>query len=195
MGQRNHRRMNDGNYSGIKQDKFRNSDFEIDDRQFSRFGGVSKATPNTINGPWAENSGRRGDQKWREDNPFENGKLYNWNRKQGWDEYYEPRDREARPYGGSLIHNDYGALSGGNQKGKGPRGYVRQDSRIMDDICELFTSDRDLDASDIDVKVESGVVILSGKVEDRNTKRYAGLLAERVPGVKDIENLLEFERR
>jgi len=181
MGQRSHRKANDGFYTGIKQDKFRNSDFEYeDDSQFNRFGGVSRATANTINGPWAENRGRRGDQKWREDNPFENGKLYNWNRREGWDEYYrEPRSRDAAQ----------------GQSGRGPRGYLRRDERIMDDVCELLTQDRDIDASQIDVKVEAGVVTLTGKVEDRNTKKYAGLVAERVSGVKDIHNLLEFDRR
>ena len=193
MAQRIHRRTNDGNISGIKQDKFRNSDFEIDDRQFNRFGGVSRATPNTINGPWAENRGRRGDQV-RLDNPFENGKLYNWNRRDGWEEYYEPRDREGRAHGGSLSHNDYGDLSGGH-KGKGPRGYVRPDNRIFDDVCELLTRDRDIDAREIDVKVEQGIVTLTGKVQDRNTKRFAGEIAGQVSGVRDIFNLLEFDRR
>ena len=196
MGQRAHRRTNDGNYSGIKQDKFRNSDFESDNREeerFNRFGGVSRATANTINGAWAENRGRRGDMNWREETPFENGKLHNWNRREGWDQYYEPRDREARRYGGSLIHNDYGALNG--QRGKGPRGYARPDDRIFDDVCELLTRDRDIDAGQVDVKVENGIVTLTGKVEDRNMKRYAGQIVDHVSGVKDVHNLLEFDRR
>jgi hypothetical protein len=162
MAQRVNKRSND---------QIRNLNFEYEnDSQFNRYGGVSRATPNTINGPWAENRGRRGDQV-RTDNPFENGRLYNWNRREGWDEYY------------------------GGQSGRGPRGYLRRDERIMDDVCELLTRDRDIDASQVDVKVEAGVVTLTGKVEDRNTKKYAGLLAERVSGVKDIHNLLEFYRR
>lgn len=189
MGQRVHKRMNDGNSSGIKQDKFRNSRFEFEEGSYNQqFGGVSRATPNTLGGPWAENRGRRGDDL-RSDNPFENGKLYNWNRKEGWDEYYEPRDRGDRNHGGSLLHHD-----DGGQRGRGPRGYTRQDSRIMEDVCELLTSDRYVDAGNVEVKVESGVVTLTGKVEDRSMKRYAGQIVEKISGVKDIQNLLEINR-
>ncbi len=193
MGHRIHRKMNDGNANGLKLDKFRNSDFESeagDNRR--RYEGVSKATPNTINGKWAENRGRRGDVV-REDNPFAEGKLHNWNHRQGWDEYYEERDKESRNHGGSLLHHDFGALQG--NRGKGPRGYTRQDSRIHDDVCELFTRDRSLDASQVEVSVEGGVVTLMGKVDDRDMKRYAGNLIDRIPGVRDVQNLLEFERR
>jgi hypothetical protein len=194
MGQRVHRRSNDGNYTGIKQDKFRNSAFEYEDNNPRQYEGVSRATSNTINGKWAENRGRRGDDNSRFDNPFENGKLHNWNRRQGWDEYYEPRHREDRPHGGAHLHHDFGDLQGSHQ-GRGPRGYVRQDSRIHDDVCELLTRDRELDAGQVDVSVQDGVVTLTGKVDDRDMKRYAGNIIDRIPGVRDIHNLLEFDRR
>ena len=84
MRQRVHRRMNDGNSTGIKQDRFRNSEFEYQGNNDHnvRYGGVTRADANTIGGAWAENRGRRGDVL-REDNPFENGNLHNWNRRQG----------------------------------------------------------------------------------------------------------------
>lgn len=193
MGQRIGKRTNDGNKTGLKQDKFRNSEFEYEQSGFDPFAGVSRASANTINGPWAENRGRRGDQDWREDNPFENGKLYNWNRKQGWDQYYENPDSPNRGHGGSLVHHDFGALRGNS--GKGPRGYTRNDTRVYEDVCELLTRDGDVDATDIDVSVEGGVVTLSGRVENRDMKRYAGNIIDHIPGVKDVQNLLEFERR
>ncbi len=136
----------------------------------SYFSGVSYADGNTISGKWAENRGRRGDQV-RLDNPFENGDLSNWNHRFGWDEYYGPH------------------------KGKGPKGYIRPDHRIHDDVCEHLTRDTFVDASGIEVNVKEGVVTLSGKVEDREMKRFAGALIDRVPGVKDIHNLLELIRR
>lgn len=141
------------------------------ENSFDRFGGVSRATPNTINGKWAENRGRRGGEGPREGNPFENGKLYNWNHRQGWDEYFFK----------------------GNT-GRGPRGYNRLDSRIHDDACEFLTRNREVDASRIDVTVESGVVTLSGKVENREMKKIAGRLVENIPGVKDLHNILELDR-
>jgi hypothetical protein len=157
-----------------QEDKFRSSKYE---REYDRFGGVSRATPNTINGPWAENRGRRGDQV-RLENPFENGELSNWNRRDGWEEYYSS-NRDVRS----------------QQRGKGPRGYIRPDARIFDDVCELLTRHREVDASEIEVKVEQGIVTLTGKVQDRNTKRFAGEISEQVSGVRDVFNLLEFDRR
>lgn len=131
------------------------------ERNFNEeFGGVSRADGNTINGPWAENRGRRGDQL-RLDNPFENGELSNWK----------------------------------NFRGVGPRGYSRQDSRILEDVNDVLTRDREIDASEIDVNIESGVVTLTGKVEDRKTKRYAGHIIENISGVRDVQNLLEFDKR
>ncbi len=179
--------MNDGNSTGIKQDKFRNSRFEYEEGTYNQqYGGVSVADSNTINGPWAENRGRRGPQDLRADNPFENGNLASWNRKTGWDEFYESRDRGDKKHGGSLLHHD-----DGGQRGRGPRGYARPDSRIMDDICESLTQDRELNASEVEVKVESGVVTLTGKVENRSMKRHAGSIVDEISGVKDIHNLLE----
>lgn len=128
------------------------------DRPFNAFEGTSRAGINTINGPWAENRGRRGDQV-RLDNPFETGELSNWNR------------------------------------GKGPRDYTRADHRIFDDVCEILTKSREVDASSVEVAVENGIVTLTGKVEDRNMKRIAGHIIDYVPGVRDVQNLLEFDRR
>lgn len=147
MGQRVQRRLNE--QAGYNQDP-------------QRFEGVSRATPNTINGAWAENRGRRGDQV-RLDNPFENGEITN--------------------------------KISGDQRGRGPRGYMRNDTRVHDDVCEILSRDHRVDASNIEVSVQSGIVTLNGKVDDRQTKRLAGQIIEFVPGVKDIHNLLEFDRR
>lgn len=181
MGHRVHKRMNDGNSTGIKQDRFRNSRFESNENgnYNNHYGGVTRADANTIGGAWAENRGRRGDMDWRQETPFENGKLDNWNHRQGWDEYYESRGRD----------------DSGNFTGKGPRGYIRLDTRIHDDVCDVLTRDRNVDAGEVDVNVEGGVVTLTGKVEDRNMKRYAGQIIENLSGVKDVHNLLEFDRR
>lgn len=139
----------------------RTAEFESENEIRNNYEGVSRATPNTINGKWAENRGRRGGEGQREENPFENGELSNWNRRSG----------------------------------QGPRNYRRQDTRIHDDVCDIMTRDRELDASQVEVNVDSGVVTLTGKVEDRSMKKYAGHIIEFVPGVKDIHNLLEFDRR
>ena len=73
-------------------------------------------------------------------------------------------------------------------RGKGPRNYKRSDERIREMICDLLCDDPYLDASDIEVEVKNGDVILTGSVEDRFAKRLAEDLTENVLGVVNIEN-------
>ena len=73
-------------------------------------------------------------------------------------------------------------------RGKGPRNYKRSDERIREIICDLFCNDPHLDASDMEVEVKNGNVILTGSVEDLFAKRLAEDLAESVLGVVNIDN-------
>ena len=79
-------------------------------------------------------------------------------------------------------------------RGKGPRGYQRSDQRVYEDVNERLYYDHLLDATDIEVKVENGIVILSGQVENRFGKHRAEEIAESVPGVTNVENLLHTNR-
>jgi BON domain len=185
------RRINDGDKTGLKQDKYRNSRFEVEEnRQNStKYGGVSRATSNTLGGPSAENRGRRSsdsDERSRWDSsPFENGKLYNWKHRKGWDDYYDySYDRGSRNYGGGLLDHE------GSHIGKGPRGYKRPDKSIYEDVCQTLELSPDVDASDIEVSVKDGIVFLRGTVTDRRSKRYAELAIENISGVHDVQNLL-----
>ncbi|MBX6342856.1 MAG: BON domain-containing protein, partial [Thermomicrobiaceae bacterium] len=78
----------------------------------------------------------------------------------------------------------------GPYAGRGPRGYQRSDDRIRDDVCERLTWNGQVDASDIEVRVDNGEVTLSGTVDDRMQKRMAEDVAEMVPGVRDVHNEL-----
>lgn len=82
----------------------------------------------------------------------------------------------------------------GPHSGRGPKGYRRNDDRICEDVCEALTQHGEIDASEIEVKVEQGEVILTGMVEDRRQKRMAEDIAERCAGVKDIRNELRISR-
>lgn len=73
-------------------------------------------------------------------------------------------------------------------RGKGPRNYKRSDERIREIVCDLLCDDPYLDASDIEVEVKDGAVILTGSVEDRFAKRLAEDLAQNVTGVVNVEN-------
>ncbi len=73
-------------------------------------------------------------------------------------------------------------------RGKGPKGYTRSDDRIKEDVCERFSDDDFLDASNIEISVDDGEVTLSGEVSDRRAKRMAEDLAEECSGVKNVQN-------
>jgi osmotically-inducible protein OsmY len=74
--------------------------------------------------------------------------------------------------------------------GKGPKGYVRSDERIREDICDRLSDDDEIDARDITVTVKNAEVILEGTVNDRRSKHRAEDVAESVSGVKDVSNHL-----
>ncbi len=78
--------------------------------------------------------------------------------------------------------------------GVGPKNYKRSDDRMYEEVCEALMRDHDVDATNIGVKVESGVVYLSGKVESRKLKKQAELVVEDLPGVKDVRNELTIIR-
>jgi len=82
-----------------------------------------------------------------------------------------------------------------SHRGKGPMGYTRSDERIRENVCEALTDDDNLDASQIEVTVRNGEVILSGSVEERQDKRLAEDVVERVPGVKDVQNQIKVQER
>ncbi len=79
-------------------------------------------------------------------------------------------------------------------RGRGPRGYRRSDERIREDVCDRLTEDHELDASDIDLKVEAGEVTLEGTVDHRRFKWLAEEIASSCSGVVDVHNHLRVKR-
>ena len=79
-------------------------------------------------------------------------------------------------------------------RGLGPKNYRRSDERIREDVCERLTLDDSVDATEIEVDVREGIVMLSGFVEDRRTKRRAEDVAESVNGVSDVQNQIRIAR-
>jgi osmotically-inducible protein OsmY len=78
----------------------------------------------------------------------------------------------------------------GQHRGKGPKGYSRSDDRIREDISDRLSDDDYVDASDIDVQVNGSEVILTGTVDSKEAKRRAEDIAERISGVRNVENRL-----
>jgi hypothetical protein len=72
--------------------------------------------------------------------------------------------------------------------GRGPKNWRRSDERIREDVSEALERDPKIDASEIEVDVKDGVVILKGSVEHRRHKRMSEDVIDMIPGVKDIRN-------
>lgn len=82
----------------------------------------------------------------------------------------------------------------GQHRGRGPKGYARSDERIREDVNDRLSDDSFLDASEIEVQVNDGDVILTGTVDTRIDKRRAEDLAEDVSGVKNVQNQLRVKQ-
>lgn len=79
--------------------------------------------------------------------------------------------------------------------GRGPRGYRRLDGRIWEDVCERLTQNPILDASEIEVRVEAGLVTLTGCVTSWQARRMAEDETVAVGGVTDLHNELRIKSR
>lgn len=83
----------------------------------------------------------------------------------------------------------------GAHRGKGPRSYQRSDFRLSEDIYDVLLEDRYIDASDIEIAVEKGEVILTGTVENRHIKRRVeDVIEEQVSGIRHLENRLRVKQ-
>ncbi len=98
-------------------------------------------------------------------------------------------------YGGQHGQSSQGGMmSRGRHIGRGPRGYKRSDERLTEEINEKLTQHPDINAEEIEVKVQSGEVTLTGTVEDRQTKRMIEDLVEDISGVNELHNQLRVTR-
>lgn len=104
-------------------------------------------------------------------------------------------DRDVgRSYGSGSDLERWSSTAEQSFRGRGPRGYRRSDDRIREDICDRLTEDHDIDASDIEVRVEGGEVTLEGTVDERRLKWLAEEIASRCSGVLDVHNHLRVKR-
>jgi hypothetical protein len=104
--------------------------------------------------------------------------------------------RGQQGYGsGGYGEGRYGSAGDGRRMqggfhGKGPKNYTRSDERIREDLSERLYEDDMIDASDVTIDVNKGVVRLSGTVDERWLKHRVEDMAESCSGVKDVENQL-----
>jgi hypothetical protein len=153
---------------------------------------------------------------WRRPEQWDSGRGTEYMRDRGWDaasiggDWDRNRgsrsDENAWPYGNRESYEsrlnrpsrewslDDGRTEFGQQRyGRGPKGYQRTDARIHEDVCDRLTYS-DVDAENIEVRVQGGEVTLSGSVRDRWDKRRAEDVAEEVSGVRDVHNNIRVNR-
>jgi hypothetical protein len=107
-------------------------------------------------------------------------------REEEWDEWDEPTT--------TWTYTEYWFVPG-PYAGIGPRNYNRSDETILEEVCERLSQHGQLDASEIEVEIQDGDVILKGSVNDRREKRLAEDIAESVFGVVDVQNQLRTQDR
>lgn len=79
--------------------------------------------------------------------------------------------------------------------GKGPKDFPISDARILEEVSEILSAHPEIDASEVIVEVNKGVVTLSGAVESKHIKRLAEDIIESIRGVVEIQNDLEFKAK
>jgi hypothetical protein len=82
----------------------------------------------------------------------------------------------------------------GRRELRAPRGYVRSDERIREDVCDRLMCAHWIDPTDVEVSVERGEVTLDGTVRRRGDKRAIEDIAESVLGVKEVHTRLRLRQ-
>ena len=80
-----------------------------------------------------------------------------------------------------------------DHRGRGPKGYVRSDDKMLEDVSERMFHDPRLDASNIELSVTDGEVTMDGTVDSRQAKRRAEDLADSVAGIGHVQNNLRVD--
>jgi BON domain-containing protein len=83
----------------------------------------------------------------------------------------------------------------GPYTGRGPKGYKRSNENFVEEASQRLERDGQVDASEIEVTAEDGVITLRGTVPDRAMKRRAEECVESIYGVHDVANELRVSRQ
>ena len=150
----------------------------------------------------AYDEGTQRGQSWRGSQSWQGGQRYGQGGRggtqaDGWSG--EPDEmrwgRQQGLYGsseyGGYISSQRSQADYQSNVGKGPKNWTRSDERIREEVNEALARHPEIDASEIEVRVNAGEVTLTGTVTERRAKRLAEDVAEDVFGVKDVENKIK----
>ncbi len=106
--------------------------------------------------------------------------------------------REVRPFsypgGSGALYMESWTLSG-PYSGRGPKGYKRSDQQIIEEACQRLERDGQIDATEIEVTSDDGVIKLRGTVPERSMKRRAEECVESIYGATDVMNELRVSKQ
>lgn len=137
--------------------------------------------------------GQHGRFDRREETPgsaYQSESQYGYDRLRGYRE--QAWDERTRGRTGGFEKEAW--IEPGPYTGAGPQGYRRPDERIYEEVCERLTRHGQVDAGQIQVRVNNGEVTLVGSIADRRQKRLAEDAIESVAGVVDIHNQLQIRK-
>lgn len=100
---------------------------------------------------------------------------------------------EITPYS-SWRDQQFGTQGQDRSPRKTPKGYIRSDERIRDDVCEHLYRSHDVDVGSVSVEVKGGTVTLEGSVPERRMKHRIEDICEQCIGVSDVENRIRVSR-
>ena len=139
---------------------------------------------------------RSGARDYYPDSPYERGQGRDLQRSRDDDQSSHYRgyySRSATPFeypgGQGYLYSESITLHG-PYSGRGPKGYRRSSQQLIDEASQRLERDGHIDATDIEVTAEEGIITLRGTVPDRRTKRLAEECVESVYGVRDVMNEL-----
>ncbi len=165
-----------------------------------RGGGYESAYPG-YDRRWAQrnySSDRTGSSFSRGYDPYSDYPYRGGNRRPyGGTDWEHERNRDFLSRAGDEVASWFGDEEAARRRerdeghrGKGPKNYMRSDERLHELVSDELADDRHIDASDIDVSVSDGEVTLDGTVTERFAKRHAEDIAERISGIKHVQNNL-----
>lgn len=100
------------------------------------------------------------------------------------------------PHGAGSRRRGEGAYRSRHRKyPPGPKGYVRSDERIREDLCDRIAAAYHVDSSEVTVEVAGGKVMLEGTVPERRMKHAIEDMADACAGVQDIDNRIRVQGR
>lgn len=106
---------------------------------------------------------------------------------------HEPATEHLSPPGDPLLPRESDRRAAPSYRGIGPKNFRRSDDRIREEVCERLSEAHGIDATDIDVHVTDGAVLLTGAVLRGREIGIAEEIAHSCGGVREVENRIKVQ--